>query len=64
MADCGCSVDRSASVVFIGSGGLESLRLGVEAAAGGELVVGADFDELSVSEHDDEIGHADGGEAV
>ena len=34
--------------------GLEFVKLGVEAAAGGALVVGADFDGLSVAEHDDE----------
>ena len=44
--------------------GLNVVELGVASAFGFELFVGADFDDASSVHDDDEIGHADGGEAV
>lgn len=43
---------------------LHSQEIGVAAAVGHELVVGAGFDDAAVFDHGDEVGVADGAEAV
>jgi len=45
-------------------GGLDAVQLGVLAARRHERVVRADLDDAGAVEHDDEIGHPHGGEAV
>src|SRR5262249_49455666 len=44
--------------------GLDAVQLGVRAAAGHELVVRADLGDLGPVEHDDEVGHPHGRDAV
>src|SRR5438093_13003230 len=46
------------------SGGLNAVQFGVSATSGHELVVRADFRNSGAVEHDDEVGHANGAEAV
>ncbi len=50
----------------LGFSGLDELlvEVGVGAAFGEELVVGAAFDDVAVVEHKDHVGVADGGEAM
>ena len=43
---------------------LDAVELGVQAAFRHEVVVGADLGDASAVEHDDEIGHAHGGETM
>src|SRR5437867_623664 len=45
-------------------GGLDVIEFSVASPTGFELVVGADFEEARAVEDDDQVGHADGGEAV
>ena len=44
--------------------GLDAVELGVLAAAGHQVFVGADFDQVGAVEDDDDAGHAHGAEAV
>ena len=44
--------------------GLDAVEFGVLAVPGHELLVRAEFHQAGAIEHDDEIGHAHGGEAV
>jgi hypothetical protein len=42
-------------------GGLDAVQLGVLAVLGHQLVVAADLKDAGAVEHDDEVGHAHGG---